>query len=257
MTPLETPETSTYLFSSWSAWVWGDFLVENGERWTEPKWVVWECETNEKTPEKWQGRPCCPKARVLVRLQVKSSRKLGQEVGNHLTSHGLRLVTPMKTYLGKLLPQTLILRGNLISCLVSYSLIAGGLTDPHGHICTHTYTVSCIPQGTRPLSFPASGRVSAGWHVCVSLRFYLKHLLWLNIYWVQLREMQRRVCLMAADRGILIWCSRRSRDLGGHDWREGQGIMFQEQQQKRQGSSRWGKSSLWFKGKCDFKVRIH
>ena len=98
-----------------------------------------------------------------------------QEVGYHLTSHGLRLVTPVKTYLGQLLPQTLILRGDLVSCLVSYSLITGGLTDPHEHTCTHTYTVLSIPQGARPLSFPASSKVSAGWHVCISLRFHLKY----------------------------------------------------------------------------------
>lgn len=47
--------------------------------------------------------------------------------------------------------------------------------------------------------------------------------------------------LMAAEHPAL---GGEGRPLGGHDWREGQGIMFQEQQQKRQGSSRWGKSSL-------------
>ena len=60
---------------------------------------MWECETKEKNPEKSQGEPSSPRARVLIRFQVKFSKELGQEVGNQLTSdsHGLRLVMPMKT----------------------------------------------------------------------------------------------------------------------------------------------------------------
>lgn len=30
----------------------------------EPKWVMWECETNEKNPEKWQEGAAAPKPEI-------------------------------------------------------------------------------------------------------------------------------------------------------------------------------------------------